>query len=734
MRHQRIVVAGILCIGIALLVAGAGLAQQIITIPPNYYPFTISNDTWIATLENDYIRCNVGYNGTIGSEAFFDDDTVGGRGDKVFDKKSASHSWGVSGRYGIVVKKGDPWTTADDDLPLTFFGFLPCHYFAYWKLKIGNDIRMIGDGGTGGWYRDNQFSPRMYPTVYETPPPDLKNKEKGLGTTGPFMRAIWTTASSVTGSKILIDMRIHLVRDMVRFEYRITNKGTVSELVGFSQNGDVETGAPLLRTTDTGGFYGPYDNQNYAFMPGTGAAEPVGSQRAMIFGGYDPSSPRTLNPPVPDWFEIYDDVKSPVNGTRNVLGLEDATKPDIVAIGEYNDLYHKDMWVPTDYLPDMQHNILDMCWVLCWNQKPLAPGSTRTLVTYYGMASATSRWTYLVGKTPVRDSAVLAVEAPKSARFDSVSNDKGKPEISPAQFTVSAWVYNLATDPGPYDLRDATATINLPPGLILDPDAKDNEARKEIGMVSRNSESPEISWAVKATGDYTGELPMYVTVVDNDPTGKHWQQTVVRKIYVPATKRNQFYPSWQLMHVPFSFNNPMANYVFGRSSTEYDASYYDGLRQSYQPLLQLVPGQAFWMKIKHSETWKAPQSYSLVSDAAIVGESPGTGRQLLEQRIQLYKGWNMIGNPFVYPVYWGQVLVYFGDDTKTLDDAYSTGWINKTLFSYNTDKGDYDISSAATTLLDPWKGYWVWASRPVILVLRPPVFPGSDVMANPGGK
>lgn len=734
MKHLPSVVVGLLSVVLVLCLAGAACAQ--FTVPPTYPDFRGDPNDYpvFVRLRNPYIQCTVGIQGKVLANAEFDDEDSGGgawgRGDKVFDP-DAEHNWRVSGRWGITTVAGDPEQADDNDKPLTFMGFWPCHYFGYWKLRIGNDMRMIGTDGS--WYTPGNGQPMYSPTLYPTPPPDLVSKEKTLGVTGPFLRAIWRCTGG-SGSEIRTEIRIHLVRDMARFEYRITNFGTATESVGLSQNGDVETGDPAMIGSNVGGYYGPYDNRNYAFMAGTGASQPIGEQRAMMFGGFDPEDGKTLNPPVPDWFEVYDDVTSPVSMARNVLALEDATKPDVVAIGEYNDLYHKDMWVPTDYRPDKLHNILDMCWVLCWAQKPLAPGATRTIITYYGVGAATSRWTYLSGRNPTRDQAVLAVQAPRSIRYDSTTMQPGAAELSPASFSVKAYVYNLATDPGPYDLRDAVASIYLPKGLQLVPQLAGNEATKSLdGIVELNSESAAVEWKVMATGDYAGELPIYVSVVDKDPSGRHWQQSVTRKVFVPATKRGQFQFGWQLMHVPFAFNNPTIDYVFGLTTGLFSAKYYDTETKTYRPLTQVTPGQSFWMYVD-GPTWGHPRTYYLVTDAAIVGEALGTGRQTLEQHIQLARGWNMVGNPFVYPVYWGQVLVYSGGETRTLDDAYRSGWIDKTLFSWNTDKWDYDISSDTQTLLNPWKGYWVNTYRPVTLVIRPPAFPAGDVTAYPGGN
>ncbi len=738
--RNRICFVGTVCFIILVATVASALAQAPY-VPPTYpaYEYDSDDPPWWVTLENSYIQVNIGAEGNIKAYAFFGDGTTNGRGDKV--PSSEKHDWHVAGRYGIVAKTGDPEVPEDNDRPLTFMGQEPCHYFGYWKLRIGNDMRMIGTD-PGGWYSNGPGQPILTPTLYMAPPADLADKEPALGRMGPFIRGIWSTTGG-NGSTVLTDIRAHLVRDMVRFEFRITNTGTVAESVGFEQMGDVETGDPVFRTSDDGGYYGPYDNACFGFVPGVGATRPLNEQSAMMFGGSEIIKGKLVpRPAVPAWVEYYDNVTSPLCAARNILNQEDATKPDYMAIGEYNDLYHRDLWIPTGYKPDPMHGILDMAWVLCWDQRPLAPGATRTIITYYGVGAATGRWTYAAGSTDVPDSAVAAVQAPRSLRYNSTGIMVGEPELMPSRFTVKAYVYNLATDPGPFDLTDVTATITLPPGLQLVDEAEvaGNTEHKEIGLVVGNSESLPVEWEVEATGHYSGELPIYVSFVDNNdlPASMQWQQTVVRKIYVPAVKRGVFHAGWQLMNVPFNFNDFRVQKVFGLVSG-YGAKYWDPKRGNYQQVTQVKPGQGFWINVGINE-WGATRLFTLdpANPAAIVGEAPGSGTQSVTQSIPLYKGWNMIGNPFVYPMYWGQALFSYkttqGWQTVTLDAALRSRLLSATLFSYNPDKLAYDTTSSKEALLDPWKGYWVYIYQPCTLVLRAPTSPGGDVTANPGGQ
>jgi len=71
--------------------------------------------------------------------------------------------------------------------------------------------------------------------------------------------------------------------------------------------------------------------------------------------------------------------------------------------------------------------------------------------------------------------------------------------------------------------------------------------------------------------------------------------------------------------------------------------------------------------------------------------------------------------------------------TVSLDQAVTNGWLSKTVFSWVPASGTYEHFKDNSSLLQPWRGYWVKARVPVTLVLRPPVPPESDVTSLPGG-
>jgi len=634
---------------------------------------TFSDDAWWESMSNRYIGIDLGVRGWV--------------------KQSASSpEWPIAARWAVTTAEGDPETTQDNNHPLLFFAEVcPCDYFGYWKIRVGDTVYLVGDSNTGYWSK--------VPYAYITPPPGY-----AVGRAGGFIEGEWTVRDKDGAAIVAMRIKMSIVRDQCRFDLVLTNRGTTSQTVGLCMTGDVMVGE-----SDFG--------VGYAYIPGSGyvrTAAVAPKPYAQIFTGNN----------VPASFEVYDSVDSPIGVARSTLKLQDCVAPDYLAIGQWGDLVGATNWPPDDYKPDFLKEVTDLTFAICWNPTSVGPGAFRKIVTYYGVGAATAVWNYRVGSKLEQDSVALAVQGPKSLKYNSVT---GTNDLDALPFTVKAYLYNLATDPGPYDLDDVTVTLYLPPGLELAP-APPQAAQQAIGRVPVNTESLPATWDVQATGEYAGELEYFVTA----RASSGWQQVVSRKIMVPATKRNVFRSGYQMMHVPFTFNNLAVEHAFGLPRGSFGAKYYDPMSGQYLPVSQLQPGQGFWMYVGSVQRGRT-LSFVLAADAAIVAQQ--LGKQLDEQDIDLLPGWNLVGNPFVYPVYWGQVLVWnkVGNTTVSLDQAVTNGWISKTLFSWIPENGSYESFKESDHLLLPWRGYWVRAKYPVTLVFRPLVPPGSDVTANPDG-
>lgn len=604
------------------------------------------------------------------------------------DDVSLTDSSYLRGSNLILTQKGDPETVGDDDRAIAI---------CYWKIKVGDVVRVIGDTSNGSWTK--------LPTAYPQPPSGL-----GLGKTGGFIQGDWAAKVS-ENLTVNAHVRASTVRDQVRFEVTLSHTGTTAQSIG------VQYDAYLINANSR--------TIGYPWLPGKGINRVgVYPERAtgMLLKGSD----------IPSYLEIFDDMEKPATVIRGTFGLADATMPDWLAIADhYQDLFGIENWIPTDYAPDPMRVIDDFEYALAWNPVSVASGASRRIITYTGVGAASASWTNTVNKKVEQDYAVLAVQGPRVLKYDSTL-PATQNSLDPQPFTVSAYVNVLNTDAGDYAMKNATATLYLPQGLELEPEMG-NTPTKVVGAVPSNSESAPVTWKVRATGQYSGELQYSVSA--SDTSG--WQQTVSRKIVVPATKKSVLRYGWQLVHVPFQFSNPAVDHVLGMQWGTFGASYWDpivsSVSNSYVPVTQTEPGKAFWLRVAGIAEWNDVDALQLASDARITGEV--MGKQDETQYVRIEPGWNMIGNPLVYPVYWGQVLVQRGTGgaTVTLDQAVSNDWLSKTLFAWNPDKWLYDVIKEDDALLNPWKGYWVRAKQSCILVFRPPVYPGGDVTASIGG-
>lgn len=78
--------------------------------------------------------------------------------------------------------------------------------------------------------------------------------------------------------------------------------------------------------------------------------------------------------------------------------------------------------------------------------------------------------------------------------------------------------------------------------------------------------------------------------------------------------------------------------------------------------------------------------------------------------LDIMAGWNQIGNPFPYPISWGNVLVTYMGQTTTVAQAAARGWISPTIFRY--ENGVYRYETAPLGTLRPFTGYWVRSRVP----------------------
>ncbi|MBC7329508.1 hypothetical protein H5T88_04035 [bacterium] len=94
-----------------------------------------------------------------------------------------------------------------------------------------------------------------------------------------------------------------------------------------------------------------------------------------------------------------------------------------------------------------------------------------------------------------------------------------------------------------------------------------------------------------------------------------------------------------------------------------------------------------------------------------------------EFSIGISSGWNQIGYPFPEgecPL--SQILVRIQEETNpvSLDTASKKGYIAKTLWRFNDQKGEYEFLDPEKDTLKPWEAYWIRCYKDCTLIIPGP--------------
>ncbi|MHB0999355.1 MAG: S8 family serine peptidase [Armatimonadota bacterium] len=105
--------------------------------------------------------------------------------------------------------------------------------------------------------------------------------------------------------------------------------------------------------------------------------------------------------------------------------------------------------------------------------------------------------------------------------------------------------------------------------------------------------------------------------------------------------------------------------------------------------------------------------------------------------IGLNQGWNMVGNPFSFPVSWTTIMVEYNGVRVSASEAATKGWISDFIFRWDTvlrnGAGDYARRTSKTSIMVPWEAQWVkvrvkgaqgWPAPDVKLIVPPNPYTG----------
>lgn len=356
---------------------------------------------------------------------------------------------------------------------------------------------------------------------------------------------------------------------------------------------------------------------------------------------------------------------------------------------------------------------------LYWSEQIVPASATRTIVTLIGRSTTDNDFT-----PPLS----LSVSAPSALGFRTDRNNNQGLAV-PNPFQVTAYASNL-TDllpTGGLNVGPVNFSINLPQGLALAP----NETMtKQLDRISPGAEG-SVSWNVVPTGEKTGTLRFAVSVAGNLGSGK----TVTRDIEVPAPPAVELVGTtnnplrlYQMLSFPLVFGNARPSTILGLRDNppDFQLVRYNPVAGQYEPVNTFEPGFAYWFLSN------LPDNVRRTINPA---QYPPLANQMQPNadtfRVNYPRGWNQIGNPYVYGIRFSEIQVF---DQETFQIYYLSEaadnlrrWVSPAIYRWNPITQDYDLLDNFGYVMQPYEGYWIRVLRPGLTF----IYPGADA---PGGS
>ncbi|MCL6518562.1 MAG: hypothetical protein K6T99_01905 [Armatimonadetes bacterium] len=504
---------------------------------------------------------------------------------------------------------------------------------------------------------------------------------------------------------IKCEQTARLMHNTVRFEWKLTNEDIVDHYVGMRIYCDFTLGD---------GDYGTRDRLMVVSIPGY----PIIEEKTLLSVGQ-----------IPPVIEMFDSVTNPLRSIRVTFQGSGATMPDKVGIDDWPDVAGSgwtygyalgqggDPWLAWLYEPIKHTYINDVAYGAFWKPRRLMPGQSRTIVHYIGLACSSAQ----MSEPSERNiQYCAAVHSPRCLKYIGAGSSG---MVYPDPFTITAYLENLEPH---MDFTNASFTLILPPGLELDP-SENNHYTKTLVRVPAKKEA-SVSWKVRVTGSPRGIMNFSVAFSAYPGVGT----TVTRTINIPAAEKQPLSWRWQMISVPFELMNSEPKTALGLVGEEWTPENRDGswrllgydpvTMQWEEPVNNLVPGKGYYL-------WLArPQTVSLTPGNFVPREWAGTKGF----HIPLKQGWNMVGNPYIYAMTFGEIRFYHADcGVLDYDEAVAKGLISRTIFSWNATFQRWDMYSKRDAQLKPWQGYWIRALRSGVDMI---VTPEAQIGAGIGGE
>ena len=582
------------------------------------------------------------------------------------------------GSFGFGTTKGDPAQIYDNNL-----------------VYINRTMAFLYIDGYGG----EEIQVGKEGTMVQQPTVDINTQSASFK---------WHTDSEEY--RVSVEFKMWMVRDVLKYQYKITNLSVNTLRIGFHTMHDLIWGYDADGNPITvGPYYVPGSDEQWVIHHYKDDKVPDKWFIRETLRSEEPpalriSQPLTVQEGVtrPSHLIIAPTGDISAYGWQEILEEalpENANQPPAIEDGwpfTIDDVIDVGLYYPIQSLPFGQTRTVDGEFRLDWS-------TVKTMGYQYALAAVAPEYlNYSSGDNP-----------------DTPEEENGY--LNPPTFTVDAYLYNATRLMEPA----ASLSINLGPGLVLAPPIQVQPMNTVEGVVTDH----KYQWTVCADGTASGVIPITITAFLN-PGGSITTTRYINVPALPSLSRINLQPANHFTGFPFAFSNPDAMAVLSDVSDAvgpgFAVAWWDPTMPGYRyarpdslDQLNLQAGHGYWLKIPDT----AP---NLTTSIPLIGATPVN--QTRSYSVRLDRGWNAISNPFQFSIIWGYCYIVYHNVQYTISDAIKHGLIRREMWIWDVTNQEYlppynpyprtDLFAE----LKPFEGYWLYATEGMYLVYMPNQF------------
>jgi hypothetical protein len=527
-----------------------------------------------------------------------------------------------------------------------------------------------------------------------------------VGASDRYMISEWNEDNT------LIEWRTDVIGDAARVQWTMTNTDADATNIGL--------------------WFGQWVNpiSDFGNSPGTGIGfvNVPGYKPLTVHRRFqrNPDLDPNLNPreyPMPAYTDFEVSQSSAWQGMRVINDSTDSTGafPDQSPVDGFDiglpGFLLGDQYVNDQVFPDALHDDIEtdgaIAYIQKWNPTPVAgtdqpvANRRRQIVSYYKTTWGDSSFSppYNI----VADSGkVIAVQ--DNAPFNFVRSPQ----------TIRTYIDNtrgFTSVDKEIQLENVLVTLDLPQGLGAAGNLSQHTITRSIGRVNPK-QIKFTDFQIAADPTAFGVKTFTITVQPQPGPVK----TITGQIVIASQPYLQITDAANLVTAPWNFRNgSWANILGGttdplRPDIDYQAIAWDATTQQY--VLSTGPTRGFgnWLLSTKDVGFKA------LNGGPTTPSDLGSGAPLID----LKPGWNLIANPYNYPIPIGQIVGVPGSDNThsySYQELVQRGALTNSFAYWDPGTQSYSFLGENTDLLQPNQGYWVNVTDSLGLTLAyPPVF------------